>query len=47
MLLDGGSKRGETLVRPDDQVLEIVYERSGLTIKTNGIITNLSPVDVR
>jgi hypothetical protein len=47
MLLNGGRQRGDALVRADDQVSEVVYERSGLRIKNNDIKTNLSPVDVR
>jgi hypothetical protein len=47
MLLDRGRQRGEALVRADDQVLEVIYERSGLRIRKNDVMANLSPVDVR
>jgi hypothetical protein len=47
MLLNRGRQRGEALVRSNDQVLEIVYEPSGLRFGENNVMANLSPVDVR
>jgi hypothetical protein len=47
MLLDRGRQRGEALVRGNNQVLEIVYEQSGLRFGENDVMENLSPVDVR